>query len=156
MPRKSSHTKALEKIANSPNEFGIENVRSFVLEQKLFDSRGRQIAEPDIVFFCIGKEGPKIFIIEYKGDGNGAYQDRAQEQVTMATAWYAKNTPYEPGQIHAKTIAGNELRYKKLFRELPITCLSFGPSFRIAWFVSFLSSHISNQKVSIIFHIGFL
>lgn len=71
MSKKSAHTKCLEKIVKNHSNFGIDNVRSFVIEQKLFDKRGRIIAEPDIVFFCIGEDGPEIFIVEYKGNGNG-------------------------------------------------------------------------------------
>jgi len=116
MSKKSAHTKCLEKIANNPSDFGITEVRSFVIEQKLFDKRGKIIAEPDIVFFCFGEKGSEVIIIEYKGNGNGEYQERAQEQITIVATWYAKNTPYEPGRIHSKIIAGNDAIYKNKLR----------------------------------------
>lgn len=114
--KKSAHHKSLEKIANNPSDFGILNVRSFVIEQKLFNKAGRVVAEPDVVFFCRGENGPEVYIIEYKGNGNGEYQEKAQEQITAAASWYAKNTPYEEGQIHGRIIAGNDPNFKETLR----------------------------------------
>ena len=60
---KNSHRRALEFIAVHPEVFRISDVLASSIEMNLYDTQGRLIAQPDVVFLL-----PKshITIIEYK------------------------------------------------------------------------------------------
>jgi len=107
MAKKSAHRKALEWIALHPTEFcqGKKVVASLI-EANLFD-KGRMIAQPDVVFYCTGKE---IYIIEYKGNGNGELLQRAQEQLNRAAFWFGKYTDFDSEKIYTKIVVGKDLR----------------------------------------------
>lgn len=109
--KESSHRKALEKIVLHPKEFGIEDVVYAAIESRLFD-RKKLIAEPDILFYCLGGD---IYIIEYKGNGNGELLKRAQDQLTRAVFWFGKYTSIDSNKIHTQIITGQDLVQKLNF-----------------------------------------
>ncbi len=109
--RNTSHRRALEKIALHPKEFGIERVIYSAIEPNLFD-KGRLIAKPDIVFYCIGGE---IHIIEYKANGNGELLERADTQLRNATFWFGKYIKMDSEKIHTRILTGEDLTKKLKF-----------------------------------------
>ncbi len=117
MAKKSAHTKALEIIASHPDAFGIPGVVGYVIEQTLLGDGRRVIAQPDLVFFCKNEGVSEVYIVEYKGNGNGNYYLKAQDQVARAASWFGKYTPYQPENIHFRIISGNDPKYKELFKE---------------------------------------
>jgi hypothetical protein len=109
--KESSHRKALEKIASNPKVFGIEEVIYSSVEPDLFD-KNRLIAKPDIVFYCLKGE---VYIIEYKGSGNGELLKRAEQQLSRAACWFAKYFPVDLDKIYTKIITGEDLVQKLNF-----------------------------------------
>jgi hypothetical protein len=104
----SAHRRALEEIALHPDLFGISNVVSSIIEMNLLDKKGL-IAQPDVVFYCSNRE---VYILEYKGNGNGEFLARAQEQLLKAAYWFGKYTDIESEKIHTRIITGEELSGK--------------------------------------------
>lgn len=105
MPQ-SAHEKALENIVQHPELFDIENVISSAIEVNLYDGK-RKVSQPDVVFYCLGGE---VYILEYKGNGNGELMARAQEQLTRTIYWFAKYTNVPPEKIHTRIVTGDELK----------------------------------------------
>jgi len=110
--KRTAHEKALEKIALNADVLDIPHVVSVTQEKKLFH-KGRIIAEPDIIFECSTGE---VYIIEYKGNGNGELLRRAQRQLEMAVYWYGKYQNLDPDKIHTMIISGDDPRYRDLFK----------------------------------------
>ncbi len=105
MPQ-SSHSKALENIAQHPELFGIDKVVASVIEANLCD-KNRLISQPDVIFYCLNKN---VYILEYKGNGNGEMMARAQEQLTRSVYWFAKYTDIPAEKIHVRVVTGEELK----------------------------------------------
>jgi tRNA A37 threonylcarbamoyltransferase TsaD len=105
MPQ-SAHSKALENIALHPELFGISHVIASVVEATLRD-KNRIVSQPDVVFYCSNGE---IYILEYKGNGNGELMARAQDQLTRSVYWFAKYTNVPAEKIHTKIVTGEELK----------------------------------------------
>jgi hypothetical protein len=109
----NKHRRALEKIAASPGKFGFENSISISIETNLFHC-GRLIAQPDLIIEVIGKE---VYVIEYKGNGNGELMERAQKQLQNTVWWYARHRPdISHENIHAQIISGDDPKYRDLLR----------------------------------------
>ena len=89
MKRKSSHKKALEKIAANPSKYGFRNILASSIEPNLFDNGGRQVAQPDLVLY--DRRG-EIHIVEYKSNGNPELIKRAEEQLYHTISWFSKYT----------------------------------------------------------------
>jgi len=115
--RNNKHRRALEKIASNPEKFGFPKPISVSIEQNLFHKK-RVLAQPDIVIeFLVRRTIHGLYVVEYKGYGNGELIERAQNQLSNAKWWYGKYRPdLEPENIHTKIISGDDPRYKDLLR----------------------------------------
>ncbi len=110
----NQHRRALEKIAASPEKFGFPSPSSVSIEQNLFH-KGRLLAQPGLVIETQRPHG--IYIIEYKGNGNGELLERAQKQLAHAVWWYGKyRGDVEPEEIHTIIISRDDPRYRELLR----------------------------------------
>lgn len=117
----NAHTKAIQIISNNPSNFGVGNeedciIKGHSLESRLLNERGIEICSPDLVFHCSRNN---LVIVEYKGDGKDPqYQEKAQHQIGVNSAWFGKYTPYNPENIHTKIIYGTDSRYKPFLGNL--------------------------------------
>jgi hypothetical protein len=111
--KRSSHLKALEKIAAKPSAFGFKDIVYSAIEVNLFNRTG-VIAQPDVVL--IAKDGT-VHLIEYKGNGSESELQRAHSQLEKAVAWYARYTNVSLDQIKTRVISGTSSRYRDLFRK---------------------------------------
>ena len=110
--KRSTHRKALEKMALHPEILGIKEAVSSVIEKNLFHRR-KTLAQPDVIFEC---KGGDVHIVEYKSNGNGELLRRAQQQIERAVFWYGKYRDVEPDKIHTPIVSGSDPRYKEFFK----------------------------------------
>jgi hypothetical protein len=113
----NAHSKALDVIINNPSDFGIHGVKGVAKEIVLYKEGGRKINLTDIdILFYLRDE---VVIVEYTSNGNrnSKSEEKALEQVTKSATWFAKNTPYGPGQIHTKIISGSDPQYSRMFNK---------------------------------------
>jgi len=111
----NGHRRALEKIANHPGKFITKKIPplSVSIETTLYH-KGRIISQPDVIIELVNRE---IYIIEYKGNGNGDALDRARKQLENAKWWYGTYRPeISPEVIHTQIISGDDPKYKDLLR----------------------------------------
>src|SRR4030042_4713531 len=110
----NAHRRALEKIAANPSKFGFENIVSVSIEQTLYHNEKGILAQPDVVLESSKKE---VYIIEYKGNGNGELLERAMRQLNHAVWWFGKyRSDIPPENIHTKIISGTDPRYQDLLK----------------------------------------
>ncbi len=110
----NSHRKALEKIAVNPSKFGFEHIVSVSIEPNLYHNGRGILAQPDLVLESVRKE---IYILEYKGNGNGELMERARKQLENAVWWFGRyRTDISPENIHTTIISGTDQKYQELLR----------------------------------------
>ncbi|MBT96591.1 hypothetical protein CMI49_00640 [Candidatus Pacearchaeota archaeon] len=106
---KSSHRKALEKIAACPSRFGFEDILATIIEANLYNRKGQIVAQPDLILYS--SEGD-IYVIEYKSNGDKKLIERAKDQLYNSVQWFSKYTSIIP-----KTKIINGTNYKGKFNK---------------------------------------
>jgi hypothetical protein len=110
----NAHKRALEKIAANPDKFGFEHIVSVSIEPNLYNNGRGILAQPDLVLESTKHE---IYILEYKGNGNGGLMERARRQLENAVWWFGRyRTDIPPENIHTFIISGTDPRYQELLR----------------------------------------
>lgn len=102
----NAHRRALEKIASNPEKFGFEHIVSVSIEPNLYHNGKGILAQPDVVFESAKHE---IYVIEYKGNGNGDLIERARKQLENAVWWFGRyRSDISPEDIHTLIISGTD------------------------------------------------
>jgi len=108
----ASHSAALEKIAASPQHFGISNVKSVVVEPAL-SVNGHVVGKPEIVIETL--DGA-LHIISYKNNRRDGRPRIAREQLGVAAGWYTKYRPdIDPKKIYVHAIFGSDVQHGGFF-----------------------------------------
>lgn len=110
MPRKSKHRKGVEYIANNPSEFEIPKPIFVAIEPKLYDTRGRLVAEPDI--YMQVKSG-EIYIVEYKSSDRDRLKRRAEQQLYNAIRWCTQRGITPRTMVLNGEVVDKKMRRKK-------------------------------------------
>ena len=110
----NAHRRALERIAQNPEKFGLYRVVSISIEPNLFHNGRGLIAQPDLMIESSKKE---MHIIEYKSNGDKRLVERANRQLGNAVWWLGRYRPdILPENIHARIISGDDPEYRGLLR----------------------------------------